>query len=183
MVHIHTESAQHDFTASAMIVRYENTIPKVLLVRHKKYDKYIQPGGHVELLENPWQAVMHEILEETGYSFSQLKIMQPKDQLRTLDDGGVIHPLPAFVNTHPIPTDHFHTDSIYIFLTEDLASQKPGDDESQDLIWVSQTELNEIPAAELFADTRQMFNHAFDHYLATWDVLDVAVYDSKNPHV
>jgi len=183
MAHIHTQSGQHDFTASAMIVRTENDVQKVLLIRHKKYGRYIQPGGHVELHENLWQAVLHEVLEETGYEAQQLCIMQPKDSLRALNGIGMLHPIPAFVNTHPVPTNHNHTDSMYLFVSDQFPAQKPGDGESQDFVWVDQAELNELPESELFSDTRDMFNHAFDKYLATWDKLDIATFSVENPDV
>jgi 8-oxo-dGTP pyrophosphatase MutT (NUDIX family) len=39
---------------------------KILLIYHKKFDKYIQPGGHIEGDEEPYQTAIREIFEETG---------------------------------------------------------------------------------------------------------------------
>jgi 8-oxo-dGTP pyrophosphatase MutT (NUDIX family) len=56
MPHIHTGPGEHDHTASAVIIRNESDGPKVLLHLHKKLNRLLQPGGHVELHETPWQA-------------------------------------------------------------------------------------------------------------------------------
>jgi hypothetical protein len=49
MAHIHTEPGQHDFTASAFIIRLdrldERGQPKLLLHKHKKLHKLLQFGG------------------------------------------------------------------------------------------------------------------------------------------
>ena len=45
MAHIHTEPGQHDFTASAFIIRTDTPEPKLLLHRHKLVGKYLQIGG------------------------------------------------------------------------------------------------------------------------------------------
>ena len=59
MAHIHNEPGQHDLTVSAFIINVsDKENPKILLCRHKKLGKLLQPGGHVELDENPWQAVL-----------------------------------------------------------------------------------------------------------------------------
>lgn len=38
----------------------------ILLIFHKKFGKYIQPGGHIESGEEPYQTAIREVLEETG---------------------------------------------------------------------------------------------------------------------
>ena len=65
MPHIHTKPGQHDHTVSAFIVRLDGKQPRILLHRHKKSGVYMQFGGHIELHENPWQAISHELLEES----------------------------------------------------------------------------------------------------------------------
>jgi len=183
MPHIHTQPGQHDATASAMIVRYNEGTPRALLIRHKKYDRYIQPGGHVELHENPWVAVLHEIEEETGYKLSQLKILQPKDSLRFLENDSALHPSPAFLNTHLATDEHYHSDMMFVFVTHELPSDKPQEGESQDLLWVDRQSIHERTGDELFADTKAMFLHAFTHYVGQWDELILSDFASESPHV
>lgn len=81
MAHIHTEPGQHDHTASGFIVRTDTPEPTLILHRHKKTGKYMQFGGHIELDETPWQAVRHELMEESGYDLSDLQILQPMQRL------------------------------------------------------------------------------------------------------
>ena len=66
MAHIHTQPGQHDHTASAYIIRTDLDTPRIMLHLHRKIGKYLQFGGHVELNETPWQAVVHELREESG---------------------------------------------------------------------------------------------------------------------
>ena len=71
MPHIHTLPGEHDATASAYIVRTDLGEPAIMLHRHKKLDTMLQFGGHVELHENPLEAIAHELREESGYDFRQ----------------------------------------------------------------------------------------------------------------
>jgi 8-oxo-dGTP pyrophosphatase MutT (NUDIX family) len=41
---------------------------KVLLVHHKKFNKWTPPGGHIEENETPAEAVVRELKEETSLS-------------------------------------------------------------------------------------------------------------------
>ncbi len=183
MPHIHTQPGQHDATASAMIVRYENDVPYALLIRHKKYNRYIQPGGHVELHESPWQAVLHEIEEETGYELNQLTVLQPIDSMESIEGDSILHPMPAFFNTHLATDDHFHSDTMFIFIAMNKPFNVPAEGESQDLLWVDRKGLLDMSEAELFLDTRQMLLHAFDNYIQHWRVLDLSLFNGGGKHV
>ena len=71
MGHIHNGLNDHDFTVSAFIIRKDKNVNKLLLHRHKKLGKYIQIGGHVEVSENPIQALAHELKVESGYDLEK----------------------------------------------------------------------------------------------------------------
>ena len=50
------------FTSTGYVI-YKN---QVLLHLHKKINKYLPPGGHLEINETPIEAVLREVKEETG---------------------------------------------------------------------------------------------------------------------
>lgn len=53
-------------TASAWVVDEENR--RVLLVHHKKFHVWVQPGGHIDKGEDVFSATLRELKEETGVS-------------------------------------------------------------------------------------------------------------------
>jgi 8-oxo-dGTP pyrophosphatase MutT (NUDIX family) len=52
------------FTASAIVL--DDTGQRVLLVHHNKLQRWLYPGGHVDANEDPAQAALREVREETG---------------------------------------------------------------------------------------------------------------------
>lgn len=123
------------------------------------------PGGHVEVTENPWQALQHELLEETGYELPQLHVLQPRmPELVFTDTTTVKHPLPFLVNTHPMETDvkdHYHTDLAFLFITSELPKFKVGEGESDTLTWLTEEELNKTNEDEVLLFMKQVGLFAF----------------------
>lgn len=97
-------------TGSAVILSPDRQ--KLLLVHHKLFDKWLQPGGHWEAGEaGPWEAARREATEETGVRLGM--------QIATLVD----HRVPLDLGTHPIPAQpgkrepaHDHHDFRYAFM-------------------------------------------------------------------
>ena len=153
MPHIHNEPGQHDLTVSAFIINADGAI---LIHKHKKYDLYLQPGGHVELDEDPWTAMMREIREETGYDPSQLALYAPP--MAVINDyevnPSVFHPYPISFNTHSIGLgDHRHTDIAYAFYAGDEKPRYEIDpSESQEAFWF-----------KWYADGRPMYGNSPYH--------------------
>lgn len=158
MPHIHNGEGEHDLTASAFIVKENKSNDNFvfLMHKHRKIDKILQPGGHVELTENPFQAVVREVLEETGYEPEQLILMQrsyhngrltmcPPERVKEM-----VNPQPFYVNTHQIINDplHFHTDLSYVFFVTEPPKSKPLPGESLEFFWLSEHDIvfnNMIP--------------------------------------
>jgi 8-oxo-dGTP pyrophosphatase MutT (NUDIX family) len=109
------------FTASSWIL--DLSTPSVLLLHHRKLDRWLQPGGHAD--ENPQlaQVAAKEALEETGLA---LKI-PALEAIFDLD----IHTIPAHKD---IPA-HEHFDVRYLFLcsTQEAVMRNK---ESKDLAWI-----------------------------------------------
>lgn len=178
MAHIHTQPGQHDPTASAFIIRTDLAEPQLWLHRHKKLNMYLQFGGHVELHETPWQAVTHEIQEESGYDIGQLKILQPSERIRHLT-GATIHPYPVAQQTHAFGNglDHFHTDTEYVFVTEQAPHHPPADGESGELKLFTRKMLAELPTSDIPDNARQVGLFIFDYCLANWEPVPVTEFN------
>ena len=172
MSHIHTEPNQHDLTVTAYILKVNSSEPKALLHMHKKLNILLPIGGHVELNETPWQAMSHELTEESGYTLNQLELLQPPSRITKMSKV-VQHPYPLSMNTHDIPGEHFHTDIEYGFITTEDPSLEIAEEESIDLRWVTKSELAKLGSDMIFDNTREIYEFLFNEGLLKWDQVDV----------
>ena len=164
MPHIHTSPGQHDMTASACIFRRDSGELRAFMHLHKKIGKYMQPGGHVELDETPWQAVIHELAEETGYLPEQLTVLQPDWYMSDLG-AAVSHPVPFNTNTHQFADqDHYHTDTVYLVEVDSDPAGEVNEGESTIFLWMNRDELAHMndEVEKVGADIRQVCLAAFD---------------------
>lgn len=174
MSHLHTAPGQHDQTVSAYIIRTDTPEPKLLLHMHRKVHKYLQFGGHVELNENPWQALSREILEESGYRLEQLTLLQPKLRITQLA-GTRLHPQPVSLQTHNFPgLDHYHSDSSFAFTTTEEPLVSIGKGESPEIRAFTLKELRAIPADTIIENIRQTGIFILENLLDAWEPVDAA---------
>ncbi|SDZ74429.1 NUDIX domain-containing protein [Bowdeniella nasicola] len=168
MPHIFTMPGGHDQTVSAFIFRPSTR--EILLHRHRRFRSLLQPGGHIEPIENPWQALIREVKEETGYRARQLRVLQPGPPPQIELPGFTVHPLPALVNTHQISGDHFHSDLAYALLADGEPAGAPAEGESEELRWLT---LEQWAATEPVVDnalaTARYIAELMDH----WQPIDV----------
>lgn len=136
MPHIHD---LYDFTVSAYIVHPIE--PKICLHLHKKFNKWMQIGGHVELNEDPLEALTHEMEEEAGLHRDKYKILQLFDQPQ--GSGYKQLPLPININVHPIEGVHQHIDIVYLVRSK-VTVFKPQPNESQDIRWFTREQIEEL---------------------------------------
>lgn len=167
MGHIHTEPGQIDQTVTAYVLRREGDEVYIMLHQHKKIQKLLPVGGHVELDETPWQAMAHELTEESGYALDELAVMQPTPRIEQLDKV-VLHPQPLVVQTHNISDAHMHTDQAYLFMAETMPSGIVSDDESQDIRWLTRDGVERLREDEIYENTRQICLAVFDSFVASW---------------
>lgn len=132
MAHIHEKI---DFTVSAYIVH--PNLDKILLIHHKKLNRWLQIGGHVELDENTDQALEHEIAEECGLEVELLSEKPGKDDV----ESKVLY-RPDFMNMHKLstPKGHYHIDLRYVAIAKS-AEPKLAPDEHNDIRWFSRHDL------------------------------------------
>jgi ADP-ribose pyrophosphatase YjhB (NUDIX family) len=181
MPHIHTNPGEYDHTVSAFLFRVYGDEPRLVLHLHKKLHVYIQFGGHIEINENPWQAITHELEEESGYKMSQLKILQPKQRMKSMSKVKV-HPMPIYHQTHTIDTGdlngvHYHTDIAYAFITNDEPKLKIGDSESHKTKLLTRNELLNEPSEITFESVREAGLYVFDVCLNEWEAVNPAIFD------
>ena len=110
-------------TASAVVVGRRGTV----LHLHKRLGRWMQPGGHVDPGESPWEAARREAEEETGLSLSH-----PADGPR------LIH-----LDVHDAAKGHEHLDLRYLLLAEDRRPDPPPG-ESPEARWYSWDEALQV---------------------------------------
>ena len=153
-------------TASAFIILMDEGVPKLMFHMHKKIHRYMQFGGHVELNETPWQAVTHEILEESGYGMQQLQLLQPESRLKHLSDAD-LHPVAVCQNTHKFDDTHYHTDTAYAFITSQSPEQPPVEGESTDMKLFDRASLLADP--DIQHNIKEIGLFIFDVCLPEWE--------------
>jgi 8-oxo-dGTP pyrophosphatase MutT (NUDIX family) len=110
------------FTASCYVV---DDAGRLLLHHHRRLDRWLQMGGHVEGDESPERAALREGAEESGL----LDLTLAADGIFDLD----IHGIPA-ANVEP---DHDHYDVRYLARTASPDAIAFDRAESNDLAWVT----------------------------------------------
>ena len=101
MAHIHEKI---DFTVAIFVV-HEG---KILLIHHRKLNKWLPLGGHIELDEDPEIAALREATEESGLDVELLGERPP-----TTETGTRALIAPRFLDIHRINDTHEHIGMIY----------------------------------------------------------------------
>jgi 8-oxo-dGTP pyrophosphatase MutT (NUDIX family) len=120
-------------TGSAIVV--SAGADRVLLLHHRKLDRWLQPGGHADPGETLGEDVaLREAREETGI------------------EGLLLHPTaprPLDVDVHAIPArgpepDHNHLDLRYLVIAPRDAALVPAEAETRELRWVPWDEVEAL---------------------------------------
>ena len=80
-IRIRESDAQFTLRAAALIIDND----RLLLVRDNAHDSYYTPGGKVRMGESSQQAVLREIKEETGCTFTLDRLVFVQERLFTFD--------------------------------------------------------------------------------------------------
>jgi len=147
---------QKQFTASVWLVSTGNP-PKAALVHHKKLDRWMQPGGHIEDDENPIVAAVREVREETGVDISQYLVIGKK-----FAEESFFLPTPDFMMQQLIPEHngvpaHFHIDVEYVVKVPEQILRMQ-ERESHAIGWFSEAEIAEL---DVFENTRSILQKIF----------------------
>jgi len=127
-----------DFTVSAFVV-YRS---RVLLVFHRELGRWLPLGGHIEPGEDPEQAALREVKEESSL---EIELLGAKPPVNFTDVK--ILPAPAYVDVHPIKGEHKHLGLVYFgrALSERV---KLAEREHLEIRWFSSDEILSLDIAE-----------------------------------
>jgi 8-oxo-dGTP pyrophosphatase MutT (NUDIX family) len=110
-------------TGSAVVVGPRGTV----LHMHKRLRRWLQPGGHLDVGESPWDAALRESHEETG-----LVVSHPTGGPRLLH-----------VDVHGAANGHTHLDLRYLLIAPDL-DPTPPPGESPEARWFGWEEATAV---------------------------------------
>jgi 8-oxo-dGTP pyrophosphatase MutT (NUDIX family) len=131
MPHIHEKI---DFTVAIFVV-HEN---RILLIHHRKLDKWLPVGGHVELDEDPEQAALREAREESGFEVELIGERPP-----TTGAGTRALIAPRFLDIHRITDTHEHIGLIY-WARPKQGELRLAEAEHHDIRWCRGDELDAL---------------------------------------
>lgn len=130
------------------------------LIRHPRLDRWMLPGGHVEDHENPAEAALREVIEESGHD---ARLLCPtRDGLPHVGKGVSVPP-PLWIVEHQVPAEtrhpqpHIHVDYLYLATSIGAAPAQPAE---LPFAWYYDSELDEL---DMFPDTRAYARLLFQH--------------------
>ena len=146
MAHIHDKI---DFVSTALIVHRD----KVLLVHHRILNTWLPVGGHIELDEDPIEALYREIKEEAGIDKNNLTIMSDKPKIKATRYKFLL--TPNYLDIHNFSDTHKHVSLTY-FVKSKTDSLVLNDREHIEIKWFTKQEIesgeyNLMPQIEFLA--------------------------------
>lgn len=127
------EGIVRHFTATGFVVHDR----RVALHWHRKVKAWLPPGGHIEANEDPVEAVLREVLEETSI---EVEVVPTSPVLELEYPEQVLPPFTIMVEDIHDPVDGFHKHIDMIYFCRPL-SKDP--EFAEGWRWVSKDELAE----------------------------------------
>jgi 8-oxo-dGTP pyrophosphatase MutT (NUDIX family) len=136
----------NDFVVVVLIV-YQD---RVLLVSHKKLKKWLPIGGHIELNEDPDEALFREVKEECGL---EIEVFNAKPKI--VSEGTKSLYTPVFLDIHSISGIHKHI-GLYYFAKAKSDQFLFNKEEHDDIRWFDENDLDDqkldlSPAVKFYA--------------------------------
>lgn len=132
MPHIHEKI---DWTVDVFIVNDG----AVLLRKHDKYKRWLVPGDHIELDEEPTEAALREVREEVGLDVELV------GEVPSITEGLEYRELlaPRFMNMHPVNDTHQHISLVYLARSKSRDTTQGETEISEELRWFTEEELDD----------------------------------------
>ena len=131
MAHIHEKI---DFTVAIFVV-HEG---RVLVIHHRKLEKWLPLGGHIELDEEPEMAAIREAREESGLDVELIGERPP-----TTGPGTSALIAPRFLDIHRISATHEHIGMIY-WARPRTGTLTLATEEHHDIRWCTPADLEQL---------------------------------------
>jgi len=126
---------------------------KVLLIHHKKLNKWLPPGGHINKDETPDEALIREIKEETNLDVEIIN----KSDLPLEGDVKKQLALPFYINVHSVD-DHDHCCLFYLCNLNNKSELNINRNELKNFNWFSLEDLKkEIVSADVSNIAKKAF--------------------------
>ncbi len=138
------------FCASVFLI--DPLTKKILLVKHKKLKKWVQPGGHIEHNETPEETAIREVYEETGLKVKLLGERFPREN-------DFIRPLAIQCNCNL--EGQMHIDITYPAIPLGNTIPVLNEEESLNIKWFTREELDQI---NVFEDVKISMDYILRHY-------------------
>ena len=141
---------ERQFTATVYIIDKE----QVLLIYHRKLQKWLPPGGHLDANETPPEGARREAREETGIEIEFIR--QENIWIDRWNAKSFERPYLCLLEEIPAHGDkpaHQHIDMIY--LAKPIGGQETHNhEETEGLKWFSLEDLERLkPDIEIFEET------------------------------
>lgn len=128
------DSHPHHFTVSALVV--DPTYSYVLLIKHKKLNRWQQPGGHCEDEATMREGALREVMEETG--------------LKKVSIADKIFDVAVYPWDKNDPEAHTDYDVMYLAIADKSEALQLQEEEIADIKWVPLEDITTYNSKEAF---------------------------------
>ena len=149
---------RYEFAVNVFVFNLDYT--SLLFVRREKppfVGQYLPPGGHVEQGENPLEAAVREVREETGLEIEVMDF-RPGSPI-VLDSRTVRMPEPVRIQVEYIDRHHKHVDFVLLGEVRGDSDEIP-DGYREQVSWIS---VNELKDREMPRNVRELAFSLFRH--------------------
>ena len=148
------------FTATAFVIDSKN---RVLLLWHRRLQRWMPPGGHVEEDETPEDAAKRECKEETNLDVEIIGDAEPNLFARNPAEGRMLtKPVAMLLENIPACPErsegaHQHMDFLYLARPlNETHAQELAKDESDGMRWFTKEEIAKLDTRkEIFSNVQQ----------------------------
>ncbi len=155
-----TAALKHATSSVFLFTQVETRRWRLGLIHHPRLRRWMLPGGHVEDHENPAEAALREVDEETGH---HARLISPPGIGLPHAGTGVPVAVPLWIVEQQVPTEtrhphpHIHVDHLYLAIT---AQPQPERAAELPFTWYTQDTLDEL---DMFPDSRTSAHLLFAH--------------------